>query len=88
MIELNIRFKSPDRFAIKFDDRKTDALEFKAPVNDGDRLSTEGYISTHLPYVFLFCCSVRFFPKPDNSNKAKPIHNNPTNKLAPKVALR
>jgi hypothetical protein len=36
-LELKVRFTSPDRFAIKFDDRKTDALEFKAPVNDGDR---------------------------------------------------
>jgi hypothetical protein len=36
-LELNVRFTSSDRFAIKFDDRETDALEFKAPVNDGDR---------------------------------------------------
>lgn len=37
MIELNVRFTSSDRFVIKFDDRETDALEFIAPVNDGDR---------------------------------------------------
>jgi hypothetical protein len=40
---LNVRFTSPDRFAVKFDDRETDALEFKAPVNDGDRADISRY---------------------------------------------
>ena len=37
MIALNVRFTSSDRFVIKLDDRETEALEFIAPVNDGDR---------------------------------------------------
>jgi hypothetical protein len=46
-LELKVRFTSPDRFAIKFDDRKTDALEFKAPVNDGDRADIRWYLESY-----------------------------------------
>ena len=44
MIELNVRFTSCDRFVIKFNDCETDALEFKAPVNDGDRDEIRWYL--------------------------------------------
>jgi len=47
MIELNVRFTSSDRFVIKFDDRETDALEFVAPVNDGDRTEIRDYLEKY-----------------------------------------
>ncbi|WP_271252703.1 CHAT domain-containing protein [Pseudanabaena sp. Chao 1811] len=47
MIELNVRFTSSDRFVIKFDDRETDALEFIAPVNDGDRAEMRWYLESY-----------------------------------------
>ena len=47
MIELNVRFTSCDRFVIKFNDRETDALEFKAPVNDGDRAEMRWYLEKY-----------------------------------------
>ena len=47
MIELNVRFTSSDRFVIKFDDRETDALEFVAPVNDGDRAEIRDYLEKY-----------------------------------------
>ena len=47
MIELNVRFTSCDRFVIKFNDRETDALEFKAPVNDGDRAEIRDYLEKY-----------------------------------------
>ncbi len=46
-IELNVRFRSSDRFAIKFGDRDTAALEFKAPVNDGDRAEIRWYLESY-----------------------------------------
>ncbi len=46
-LELNVRFTSSDRFTIKFDDRETDALEFKAPVNDGDRADIHWYLESY-----------------------------------------
>lgn len=47
MIELNVRFTSCDRFVIKFADRKTDALEFVAPVNDRDRTEIRDYLEKY-----------------------------------------
>ncbi|WP_434687516.1 tetratricopeptide repeat protein [Pseudanabaena minima] len=47
MIELNVRFTSSDRFVIKFDDRETDALEFVAPVNDGDLAEIRDYLEKY-----------------------------------------
>jgi hypothetical protein len=45
-LELNVRFTSSDRFAIKSDDRKTDALEFN-PINDGDRDDIRWYLESY-----------------------------------------
>ncbi|MEE3718732.1 CHAT domain-containing protein [Tumidithrix elongata RA019] len=53
MIELNVRFASPDRFAIKFDDRETDALEFVAPVNDRDRAEIRWYLESYAAHYMM-----------------------------------
>ncbi|TYQ30748.1 CHAT domain-containing protein [Pseudanabaena sp. UWO310] len=47
MIELNVRFTSSDRFVIKSNNRETDALEFIAPVNDGDRAEIREYLEKY-----------------------------------------
>ena len=47
MIELNVRFTSCDRFVVKFDERETDALEFVAPVDDGDRAEIRDYLEKY-----------------------------------------
>ncbi len=47
MIELNVRFTSSDRFVIKSNNRETDALEFVAPVNDGDRAEIRDYLEKY-----------------------------------------
>ena len=53
MIELNVRFTSSDRFVIKFDDRETDALEFVAPVNDGDRAEMRWYLESYAAHYMM-----------------------------------
>ncbi|CAN1210039.1 CHAT domain-containing protein [Tumidithrix helvetica PCC 7403] len=53
MIELNVRFASPDRKAIKFDDRETDALEFVAPVNDRDRAEMRWYLESYAAHYMM-----------------------------------
>ena len=53
MIELNVRFTNSDRFVIKFDDRETDALEFVAPVNDGDRAEMRWYLESYAAHYMM-----------------------------------
>jgi len=53
MIELNARFTSCDRFVVKFDERETDALEFKAPVNDGDRAEIRWYLESYAAHYMM-----------------------------------
>jgi tetratricopeptide (TPR) repeat protein len=53
MIELNVRFTSSDRFVVKFDDRETDALEFIAPVNDGDRGEMRWYLESYAAHYMM-----------------------------------
>ena len=53
MIELNVRFTSCDRFAIKFDNRETDTLEFVAPVNDGDRAEMRWYLESYAAHYMM-----------------------------------
>ena len=53
MIELNVRFTSCDRFVVKFDERETNALEFKAPVDDGDRGEIRWYLESYAAHYMM-----------------------------------
>ncbi|MFM7192233.1 MAG: CHAT domain-containing protein, partial [Microcystaceae cyanobacterium] len=53
MIELNVRFTSPSRFVVKFDDRETDALEFQAPLNDDDRAEMRWYLENYAAHYMM-----------------------------------
>ena len=47
VLELKVRFSSPDRFVVQYDDRETEPLVFVSPLVQGDRDDVRWYLETY-----------------------------------------